>query len=218
MSPKQAAVYKSVLKHLRAEVDAGVVTIANAAVQLTKLLQISCGFVYTTDGLAAELDPKPRLAVIAETVAEAQAKFLVFCPFRAGVTMIAEHLRKEGWTIGEVTGDVSEKKRSDIFRNFIDGPLDGIVAHPGTMSHGLNLQVADMIVWSAPIASLETYEQANARITRPGQTKHQMVVQITGSPVEHKVYRRLDGRAAMQRILLDMFDKSTDAYLGDDAY
>jgi hypothetical protein len=99
MSPKQAAVYKSVLKHLRAEVDAGVVTIANAAVQLTKLLQISCGFVYTTDGLAAELDPKPRLAVIAETVAEAQAKFLVFCPFRAGVTMIAEHLRKEGWTI-----------------------------------------------------------------------------------------------------------------------
>jgi SNF2 family DNA or RNA helicase len=86
------------------------------------------------------------------------------------------------------------------------------------MSHGLNLQVADMIVWSAPIASLETYEQANARITRPGQTKHQMVVQITGSPVEHKVYRRLDGRAAMQRILLDMFDKSTDAYLGDDAY
>lgn len=219
MSSKQERVYRQVLRDLRAEVDAGTVTVANAAVQLTKLLQISSGFVYTTDGAAADLDPKPRLDVIGEVVQEAQSKFLVFAPFKAGVDLIAKRLEADGWQVGVVTGDVSASHRVNIFEAFTDehGPLQGIVAHPGTMSHGLNLQVADMVVWSAPVASLETYEQANARITRPGQTRKQMIVQIIGSPVEAKVYRRLDNRAAMQRLLLDLFDKSTGDYL-DDGY
>lgn len=217
MSDKQKEVYRQVLRHLRAEVEAGLVTVANAAVQMTKLLQISSGFVYTSDGFSADLDPKPRLGVIGETIEEAEAKFLVFSPFRAGVDLIHAYLTKIGWNVGKVDGSVSEKARSAIFADFVDGDLHGIVAHPGTMSHGLNLQVADMIVWSAPVASLETYEQANARITRPGQTRPQMIVQIMGSPVEQKSYARLDRRANVQRLLLDMFDSSTDDYL-DDVY
>jgi SNF2 family DNA or RNA helicase len=81
------------------------------------------------------------------------------------------------------------------------------VAHPATMSHGLNLHAADMIVWAAPYPSLEVYEQANARITRPGQTKKQLIVQISGSPVEARVYKRLDQRASMQNALLELFDQ-----------
>jgi len=83
------------------------------------------------------------------------------------------------------------------------------------MSHGLTLTEADTIIWAAPYPSLETYEQANARITRPGQTKKTMIVQIVGSPVEARIYNRLDGRAKMQGALLDLFAAGQDATLGD---
>jgi SNF2 family DNA or RNA helicase len=220
MSDLQRSTYNEVLRHLRAQVDAGEVSVANEAVKLMKLLQISSGFVYTNDRASALLDPEPRLEAIEEVIQEAQAKVLVFSPFIAGVDMIHERLTftkgssldvmrtaDTGGLWGKVTGAVSQTKRTEIFRAFTDGDMPGIVAHPATMSHGLNLHAADMIVWAAPYPSLEVYEQANARITRPGQTKKQLIVQISGSPVEARVYKRLDQRASMQNALLELFDQ-----------
>lgn len=208
MSAKQKATYEQVMKNLRAQVDEGEVTVANEAIKLNKLLQISSGFVYTSDSAAAFLDPKPRLETIDEVLQEAQAKVLIFAPFIAGVDLIHNYLKGEwGDRFGRITGETPQAKRDEIFDAFKDPSSDmlGIVAHPRTMSHGLNLQAADMIIWSAPYPSLETYEQANARITRPGQTRKQVIVQIIGSPVEAKVYQRLDHRASMQNALLEMF-------------
>jgi SNF2 family DNA or RNA helicase len=209
MSSKQKDTYEQVMKNLRAQVDEGEVTVANEAVKLNKLLQISSGFVYTTDSAAALLDPKPRLETIDEVMQEAQAKVLIFAPFIAGVDLIHAYLTGI-WGLaafGKITGETSPAKRNEIFDAFRDpsSAMLGIVAHPRTMRNGLNLQAADMIIWGAPYPSLETYEQANARITRPGQTKKQVIVQIIGSPVEAKVYQRLDHRASMQNALLEMF-------------
>jgi SNF2 family DNA or RNA helicase len=210
MSPTQAATYKTVLEKLRAQVADGEVNVANEGVKMNKLLQIASGFVYVDDGIPSYLDPKPRLDVIVEVLQEAQAKFLVFCPFTAGVDIIHAHLNKAGYPVEKVDGRTSLAKRNEIFERFrTDASMPGIVAHPGTMSHGLTLVEADMIVWAAPVASLETYEQANARISRPGQTRSQLVVQVCGSPVERRVYRRLDDRASMQNTLLEMFSDET---------
>jgi SNF2 family DNA or RNA helicase len=140
-------------------------------------------------------------------VQEAQAKVLIFSPFIAGVDLIHKHMETL-WPgrFAKVMGSTGVPERQRIFQSFQnDDSLLGICAHPRTMSHGLNLHAADMVVWAAPYPSLETYEQANARITRPGQTKRQVIVQISGSPVELRVYTRLDQRASMQNALLEMF-------------
>ena len=78
-----------------------------------------------------------------------------------------------------------------------------LVAQPAAMSHGLTLTAASTIVWFAPITSNEVYQQANARITRPGQKQTQFIVHIEGSPVEKRIYERLQTKQSMQGLLLD---------------
>ena len=114
-------------------------------------------------------------------------------------------------------GATSQRERERIFDAFHNDPdMLGLVAHPGTMSHGLTLVEADTVIWGAPYPALETYIQANARVTRPGQTRKTMIVQIVGSPVEARIYTRLDGNAKLQGALLDMFANGQgDLDIGD---
>jgi SNF2 family DNA or RNA helicase len=85
------------------------------------------------------------------------------------------------------------------------------VAHPKCMAHGLTLTAANTIVWFTPTTSLDTYDQACARITRPGQKLNQLIIHLTGTPVEAKLYRRLQHKKSLQGALLEMFEgKETD--------
>jgi SNF2 family DNA or RNA helicase len=79
-----------------------------------------------------------------------------------------------------------------------------LVANAATMSHGLTLTAATTIVWYAPVHSNEIYEQACARVRRPGQTKTTVIVHIAGTDVERRVYKRLQDKQSMQGLLLEM--------------
>ena len=72
------------------------------------------------------------------------------------------------------------------------------------MSHGLTLTAATTIVWYAPVHSNEVYEQACARVRRPGQTRSTVIVHLAGTEVERKIYKRLQEKQSMQGLLLDM--------------
>jgi SNF2 family DNA or RNA helicase len=82
-----------------------------------------------------------------------------------------------------------------------------LVANPGTMSHGLTLTAASVIVWFSPIHSAEIYEQANARIVRPGQKRNTLIVRMEGSDLERRMYDKLQTRTKVQGTLLSMFEK-----------
>jgi len=56
---------------------------------------------------------------------------------------------------------------------------------------------------------LETYEQANARITRVGQAHKQQIVKLVGTPAERMVYRRLADRHELQENILDLLAELT---------
>jgi SNF2 family DNA or RNA helicase len=78
-----------------------------------------------------------------------------------------------------------------------------LVAQPAAMSHGLTLTAASTIVWYAPVTSHDVYQQANARITRPGQKLTQFIVHLEGTEVERRIYKRLQGKEKMQGLLLE---------------
>jgi len=97
--------------------------------------------------------------------------------------------------------------RNEIFNTFQDSPEKQLlIAHPQCMAHGLTLTAANTIVWFTPTTSLEIYEQANARITRPGQSHKTLVIHLTGTAIERKLYSRLRQKARLQGALLDMFN------------
>lgn len=205
---KQATVYHTMVKKLTMMFQEGEVKAANEGVLFSKLLQISAGWVYTSDKNVVSLAPKSRLEQLTEVLDEAAGKVIVFAEFIHVAEEIMKHLAKLKYDAALVTGKTNKSARDVIFGDFQneDSPRV-LVAHPKCMSHGLTLTEANVVCWFTPTTSLETYEQANARITRPGQTKKQLIVHLTGSPIETKLYRRLQQKRSLQGALLEMFEE-----------
>lgn len=206
MSPDQVKAYNSLKEHFIAELKEGLITAANEGVKLMKLLQVACGAVYADDGAVAQLTCTHKIKELDQILTEVGTKLIVFVPFKHSIDILTKWLdkSKKTFTYGVVNGDVSMKKRDVIFQEFQEGDLDIIVAHPAAMAHGLTLTAANTITWWGPLDNFEIYEQANGRITRPGQTRKQYIKHLICSPVEKAVYSRLKKKESMQGILLDL--------------
>lgn len=200
-------VYKQLIAKLKVAFKEGHVTAANEGVLFMKLLQVSCGWVYTTDKGVVSLDNRRRVQEVVDIYDEAAGKVIVFADFTHAAKELHKRMLKAGINACLVTGATSKKHRDEIFGTFQNSPEKSmIVAHPKCMAHGLNLTAANTIIWFTPTTSLETYEQACARITRPGQVRKSLIIHLTGTPIEGKIYTRLRQKASIQGALLSMFD------------
>ena len=169
------------------------------------LIVHNCGAAYDADGNTITIPPKARVQALLEVIEEAASKVIVFVPFKSALRSLHEQVSKH-YTAEMIYGEVSKPDRDRILGDFQHGTDPQVlIAQPAAMSHGLTLTAASVIVWFAPITSAETYEQANARITRPGQKLNQLIVHIQGTALEARMYKRLAKKVTMQGMLLDLF-------------
>jgi SNF2 family DNA or RNA helicase len=182
------------------------VSAVNAAAQLNKLLQISCGAVYTDTKNVIEFDASSRLNILLEVIEEASHKVLVFVPFTHALNLVQDFLRKNKVTSEIINGSVSVSKRTDIFKRFQEQDEPRVLLiQPQAAAHGVTLTAANVIVWYAPVTSIETYLQANARIDRPGQRNPMTIVHLEGSPVETKLYSMLQNKLDFHNKIIDLY-------------
>lgn len=204
MTPEQKKAYKDMLAKLATEYAGGHILAVNEAVKANKLIQIACGVAYGKDGELVELPSQPRIEVVKEIIEESEGKVIVFVPLTGALEALADELRKD-WSVEVVHGGTSKTERDRIFADFQKQPDPRVlVANAATMSHGLTLTAATTIVWYAPVHSNEIYEQACARVRRPGQTRTTVIAHIAGSDMERRVYQRLKDKQSLQGILLDL--------------
>ena len=209
LTPEQKKAFDEMLRTFHFECESGSITAVNEAVKMSKLLQICLGFSYGTGGTEIVLPSGPRIELIKEIIEESAGKVLVFVPFTAALKTIADELAKEV-SVAIVHGETSKRNRDEIFRAFQQDPEPRvIVANPGTLQHGLTLTAANTIIWAAPVHSLETWEQANGRVTRPGQKRNTLIVSIEGTALERKVYDRLQSKGRVQGTLLELINEQT---------
>ena len=71
----------------------------------------------------------------------------------------------------------------------------------------MTLTAADTIVWFGPVASVETWLQANERINRPSQENKMTVIKIYGSEVEKRVYDALESKETNQKTLVALYEQ-----------
>ena len=200
--------YYKILKDEMLMVAAGEeVSSVNAAVNLNKLLQISGGAVYADSSTVIEFDVSNRLKVIEEVIDESSNKVLVFVPFTHTIELLRSHLRGVGITCEVINGSVPVNRRTEIFNIFqTQSDLKVLIIQPQAASHGVTLTAADTIIWYAPVTSIETYLQANARIDRQGQKNKMTVVHIKGSPVETKLYNMLQNKLDIHTKIIDLYN------------
>ena len=206
LTPQQTKYYKELKKQMLIHAVGDEVSAVNAAAQLNKLLQISCGAVYTDTDNVVEFDASNRLNILLEVIEEASHKVLVFVPFTHTLNMIQDFLTKNKVTSEIINGAVSVSKRTDTFKRFQeqDDPRV-LLIQPQAAAHGVTLTAANVIVWYAPVTSTETYLQANARIDRPGQRNPMTIVHLEGSPVEAKLYSMLQNKLDFHNKIIDLY-------------
>ncbi len=210
MGPKQAKAYKAIKDHCYMAVQQGEVTAANAGAALNKLLQIACGWVYTTDGQILTLDNDARMDRLIDDVLSTSRKALVFMPFKHALAGVSRRLKAEGIDHACVSGDTPERDRADIFSAFQNtNKYKVLAAHPQCLAHGVTLTAADLCIWFAPITSLEIYDQACARIRRVGQQHKQLYLHYRSTPVEARIYKLLEQHQNVQQKLLDLVSDAT---------
>ena len=211
LGAKQTKVYKQLLEHCHAAVQNKEITAANAGAVMSKLLQVSTGWVYSADKGVVPLDNDKRVEALMDIVSDTDKKLLVFVPFKHALAGISEALTREGYEHAVVSGDTAASDRAQIFNAFQNtGKYKVLAAHPQCLAHGITLTAATTIVWFAPVMDLEIFEQANRRIRRVGQKLRQQIIMLQSTPVERKIYAMLQRKQRVQSQLLELFEDASD--------
>jgi len=206
LQPNVAAFYKRMKGDMLIQAAGEQVTAVHAAANLSKLLQISGGAVYSDDKNVVEFDISPRLKALKEVLDETSHKVLVFVPFKHTIDIVARYLTGEKVSHEIINGDVTARNRSiiiDKFQKFADPKV--LIIQPQSASHGVTLTAADTIVFWAPVMSVETYIQCIGRIDRVGQKHKMTVVHLQGSEVEHRMFSMLQGKVDSHKKLTDLY-------------
>ena len=165
-----------------------------AAVVGGKLLQMANGSVYD-DGKSVVPIHDAKLDALAELVdTNAGNNLLVFYAYQHDKDRILERFPQA----------VEFSGPQDVV-DWNDGKIPMLLCHPASTGHGLNLQRGGhIIVWFGLTWSLELYQQANARLPRPGQKEsviiHHLVCMDT---IDEQVMAALSDKNAGQKTLLN---------------
>lgn len=211
LSPQQVKFYETIRKHMIAVAAGEEITAVNAAANLNKLLQLSCGAVYSDSGEVVAFDANNRLEALKEVIDEASHKVIIFAAYTHAIEIINEYLKKNGYVSEIINGSVPVNKRTEIFKAFQESKDPQVlVIQPQAASHGVTLHAANVVVWWGPITSIETYLQANARVHRAGQRNPCTVVHLQGSPAEKKLYKMLEDKVDIHSRMVDLYKNVID--------
>ena len=210
MSQQQNSEYKKMQKELYLQYEAGEITAVNAAVKLTKLLQISAGAVKDNEGKIYFLDDTPKLNYILELFEETgRSKLVVVSAFRASVDHLYNRLKEKGIKCNYIYGKMSLNERTAIINDFQSGELQILVVQPQAVSHGICLDATNIIVWHSLIASGEIYSQMIDRIVSASQKKKQYCEYLLGSKADRHMFNILRKKSDLSSEILKLFnDKS----------
>lgn len=208
MSKKQSEVYHDIVRTAVSLHENHQITAVNAGAVMTKLLQISLGWVYADRRRIVELDPATRIQTLVDLCEAAEHKVLVFVPYKHALAGLEQALVAAGRNVAVVSGETSPRERTDIFNAFQNtAQYTDLLAHPVCVAHGLTLTAADTVIWFGPVTSSEVYEQANARIRRVGQKHRQLFLHLQSTAVEKRIYQLLINKVRVQDRLLELIEE-----------
>lgn len=186
LEPEERESYEELEREYLLDTPGGVVTVANAAVLSSKLMQLTGGRIYAEDRAVLDVH-NAKFDALDTILAEAGGPVLVFYAFKSEAEDIA---RRTGARELRTPADIAEWNA---------GQIPVAVMHPQS-AYGLNLQDGGCtIVWFTLTWSQEFFEQANARLARQGQ-KNAVIVHLLCVPdsVDEDCWAALQERDANQ--------------------
>lgn len=181
------------------------VSIVNAAALSNKLLQFANGAVYDENKNVFPIHDI-KLEALKEIVEDANGQsVLIAWAYQFDRDRIKEYLKAY---------KPRELKNANDIKDWNEGRIQVMLAHPASAGHGLNLQAGgSIIVWFGLTWSLELYQQFNARLYRQGQQNHvvinHLILQDTHDEDVVKVLKMKDKK---QNALMDSIKAKINNY------
>ena len=208
LSSESSRIYREVEKDLIAEIEDGAITAANAMVKLLRLAQVTSGNVTDDIGGTRNVGEAKRDALrdLLSDLPESEP-VVVFTRFTADVDAVRGVAAEHGGS-GELTGranDLAAWQRGD-FRVLAVNPQAGGV--------GVDMTRAHYAVWYALPWGLAQYEQAKARLVRPGQKRNVEFITLEArlnddrATVDSTVAATLQARGDMVEAILTALRRS----------
>lgn len=140
--------------------------------RLTKLQQITRGWYKNEYDEVIEIVPdsrNPALMTLRRDLENHEGKVIIWCQFKEDIRRVAALVEDMGLTAVEYHGSVKRKDRESAIDNFMRFPkIKVFIGQPQAGGVGLNLSIANMIIWYSHTHNLITREQASERATKVG--------------------------------------------------
>lgn len=204
LSPKQLKAYAELEATQMLTLQKQEILAINAAAVATKLLQVSSGAVYGSEGKHVTVDTA-RYELVLDLVEQRQHSFVLFLWKHQRDALVAE-AQKRGVTYAVLDGDTSDADRQRLVEAYQAGRFQVIFGHPKTVAHGVTLTRGTATIWASPTYDLELFAQGSKRQHRIGQKqKTETIVIVAKGTIEEKVWEILEGKNKRMRNLLDLF-------------
>jgi SNF2 family DNA or RNA helicase len=191
-------IYRDLEEDFVAHVLDGTVTAANAMVKLLRLQQVTGGCVPTDEGITHRVDSS-KVKLLADTLEDIgrDEPVVVFCRFHADMDAVHDACDGMGYSSLELSG------RRDELKRWQDGEAQVLAVQISAGGVGVDLTRARYSMYYSLSFSLGEYDQALARVHRPGQTRPvEHVHLVARNTVDVKIMRALEKRAEIVQSIL----------------
>lgn len=186
------------------------ITAVSAAALSTKLQQLANGAVYDELRNVHEIHDC-KIEAFKELIEQLSGKpALVFYNFKHDLERLKAALAKSRLVVKELKGAAEE-------REWNEGKIDILLAHPASTAYGLNLQDGgNHVIWFGLNWSLELYQQANKRLHRQGQKEkviihHLISIGTRDEDMMEALNRKADAQEYVLQSLKARIDKAKGA-------
>lgn len=208
LPPRARALYKEMEKKMFMEIEGIGIEAFNAAARTIKCLQICNGAAYIDDSQNWKEVHDEKLQALEDIVEEANGMpVLVSYKFKSDLARIQAAFPKARQL----------DSNPNTIKEWNEGKIQMLLAHPASAGHGLNLQDgSNIIVFFAVDWNLEEHMQIIERLgpTRQMQAGHNRNVFIyriiAEDTVDEMVLERLEGKRDVQQILLDAMKRRSN--------
>lgn len=206
LTPAEARVYREIETDFCAVVENGTITPANALVQLLRLQQVCGGAVrYDGDTVSKNLvDVPAKAAALADMLEDLppDEPVVVFCRFSSDIANVRAVADRLGVTVSELSGHARQ------LDDWQQGKTRLLVTQIQSGGIGIDLTRASVAWFYSLGYSLSEYEQAVARLHRPGQTKHTHIYHLIAThngraTVDGRVHEALRDRKEVVDVIID---------------